>query len=119
MLEIENATSNHNTAQNNLAQAESQWQSNYDVLVVEQRHLSVEIRKSGVERESVAASIPKGAMSLYDSLLRQKDGLAVANVKKDMCQGCRLVLSSHELQRAKAADAIVQCSSCHRILCFG
>ena len=37
-------------------------------------------------------------------------------VERGMCQGCRLALSTMELQRARSARGVVQCSSCRRIL---
>ena len=69
------------------------------------------------ERDLTAPEIPPDLYGIYESLRRSKGGHAVARVARGMCQGCRLSLSTMELQRARASRAgIVQCSSCRRIL---
>ena len=53
---------------------------------------------------------------MYESLLKTRDGSAVAKVERGMCQGCRLTLPTLELQRARSSEGIARCGSCGRIL---
>lgn len=46
--------------------------------------------------------------------LREQKGTAVAVVEQGRCRGCRILLATTELQRAR--NGLVQCSSCGRIL---
>ena len=52
----------------------------------------------------------------YERLRINRQGYAVAKVEQGMCQGCRLTLPTHELQRARTAEDLVTCNSCGRIL---
>lgn len=88
---------------------------------VEQRELAIEIEKlketlTDLEhkRQLMLAAIPSPAADLYRQLREQK-GRAVARVDQGICGGCRISLSTSELQWARG-NRLVECSSCGRIL---
>lgn len=70
------------------------------------------------DRERVSADIPADLLALYDKLRAQYDGVAAAPLRYGRCNGCKLALSTVELNeiRATAADQIVRCEDCRRIL---
>ncbi len=70
------------------------------------------------DRERVAGEVPDDLMKLYDKLRGQYDGVAVAPLRYGRCNGCKLALSTMELNeiRAAAADEVVRCEDCRRIL---
>ncbi|SIO89950.1 zinc ribbon domain-containing protein [Nocardiopsis sp. JB363] len=70
------------------------------------------------DRERVSGDIPDELMKLYDKLRDQYDGVAAAPLRYGRCNGCKLALSTMELNeiRAAAADEIVRCEDCRRIL---
>ncbi|WP_017588517.1 zinc ribbon domain-containing protein [Nocardiopsis ganjiahuensis] len=70
------------------------------------------------DRERVSADIPADLLALYDKLRAQYDGVAAAPLRYGRCNGCKLALSTVELNeiRAAAADEIVRCEDCRRIL---
>ncbi|MEU1377578.1 C4-type zinc ribbon domain-containing protein [Streptomyces triculaminicus] len=70
------------------------------------------------EREVVAASVPADLIKLYDKLRTQSGGVGAARLYQRRCEGCRLELNITELNevRAAAADAVVRCENCRRIL---
>lgn len=87
----------------------------------EQRELAIEIEKlkealTDLEhkRQLMLAAIPSPAVDLYRQLREQK-GRAVARVDQGICGGCRISLSTSELQWARG-NRLVECSSCGRIL---
>jgi predicted nucleic acid-binding Zn-ribbon protein len=82
-----------------------------------EQELGGELKKLRQSRDGVTPDIPPSAMSVYEGLRKTRDGVAVSRVVRLMCQQCRLTLPTMELQRARAAQTIVQCSSCQRILC--
>jgi predicted nucleic acid-binding Zn-ribbon protein len=51
----------------------------------------------------------------YDRLRASKGGLAVAEIRQRICQGCRVALTTSEEHRLRG-DALVTCSSCGRII---
>ena len=66
------------------------------------------------KRASLSAGIEPEAVRFYTGL-RERKGTAVARVEQGICRGCRISLSSAELQRIKGG-ALIECSSCGRIL---
>jgi uncharacterized protein len=69
------------------------------------------------ERAKTVGAITAPALALYDRLRqRMPDGIAVAEVVQGRCEGCRTSPPSAEIQRARHAEAPVQCSACQRIL---
>ncbi|GAB3708726.1 zinc ribbon domain-containing protein [Nocardiopsis oceani] len=70
------------------------------------------------DRERVAGEVPDDLLALYDKLRVQYDGVAAAPLRYGRCNGCKLALSTMELNeiRATAADEVVRCDDCRRIL---
>ncbi|GAA3370902.1 hypothetical protein GCM10020367_19390 [Streptomyces sannanensis] len=70
------------------------------------------------EREVVAGSVPADLLKLYDKLRTQQGGIGAAKLYQRRCEGCRLELNIIELNeiRAAAADKVVRCENCGRIL---
>ena len=70
------------------------------------------------DRERGSAEIPADLLALYDKLRAQYDGVAAAPLRYGRCNGCKLALSTVELNeiRATAADEVVRCEDCRRIL---
>lgn len=70
------------------------------------------------EREVVAGSIPADLLKLYDKLREKEGGVGAAKLFQRRCEGCRLELNITELNdvRKAAADAVVRCENCRRIL---
>ena len=70
------------------------------------------------DRERVVLDVPGDLLDFYDKLRSQYDGLAVAPLRYGRCDGCKLALSTVELNeiRVAAADRITRCENCRRIL---
>lgn len=78
--------------------------------------LTAELAELRRAREEATPQLPADTLSTYESLLRSKNGHAVARVERSVCQGCRMTLPSMEVQRAKLSSRAVLCSNCGRIL---
>ena len=76
--------------------------------------------QAGVEadRADVAAQIPADLLTLYEKIRADHGGVGAAHLHRGSCQGCRLELPPHELERirAAAADEVMRCEECRRIL---
>ncbi|MFF3558490.1 zinc ribbon domain-containing protein [Streptomyces sp. NPDC002574] len=70
------------------------------------------------EREIMAGSVPADLLKLYEKLRAQSGGVGAARLYQKRCEGCRLELNITELNevRAAAADTVVRCENCRRIL---
>ena len=82
----------------------------------EERELTEELAMLRASREGLLPAMPANLLPLYESLRKSKSGLAVARVEGGTCAGCRLALTTQEMQRARMGQHVVQCSSCGRIL---
>ncbi|MEU4096112.1 C4-type zinc ribbon domain-containing protein [Streptomyces sp. NPDC026673] len=70
------------------------------------------------ERDIIAGSVPADLLKLYDKLRAQSGGVGAARLYQKRCEGCRLELNITELNevRSAAADEVVRCENCRRIL---
>ncbi|MET9619454.1 MULTISPECIES: C4-type zinc ribbon domain-containing protein [unclassified Streptomyces] len=70
------------------------------------------------ERELIAGSVPADLLKLYEKLREQQGGVGAARLYQRRCEGCHIELNITELNevRAAAADTVVRCENCRRIL---
>ena len=116
MVELEDLESARVEAQNRLKRLEKERKAELVDLKKTEDRLKGELDEMRRTRDGVAPQIPPAALSVYETLRKSLNGYAVARVERAMCQGCRLTLSTLELQRSRSSQGIVQCSSCRRIL---
>ncbi|GAB3211936.1 zinc ribbon domain-containing protein [Marinactinospora thermotolerans] len=69
-------------------------------------------------RARVAAEIPDDLLALYTRLREQHNGVGAAALRYGRCEGCKLALSTAELNEIRAAlsDEVLRCEECRRIL---
>jgi predicted nucleic acid-binding Zn-ribbon protein len=74
--------------------------------------------KAQTARASVMAGLPDDLLALYDRVRAQSGGLGAAPLRRGQCLGCRVQLSTVDLNaiRAAAPDEVVRCEECRRIL---
>jgi predicted nucleic acid-binding Zn-ribbon protein len=117
MSELEDAEGAMNAAKDALDALDSSWRDEQAELLRQQETLRGELARLEERRQEQSRIIDSSTLRLYDSLRSAHQGRAVAKVERGMCQGCRISLPMTLLQRARSSgDALVQCSSCERIL---
>jgi predicted nucleic acid-binding Zn-ribbon protein len=69
------------------------------------------------KRVTVAADVPADVLALYDKI-RASSGVGAAMLRGGRCEGCHLSLNTVDLNaiKATAADEVVRCEECRRIL---
>ena len=69
-------------------------------------------------RKPLAADLPADLVTLYDKIRESSGGLGAALLRSGRCGGCRIELSGGERARVKAAaaDDVVRCDECRRIM---
>ena len=110
------AQTRHEELTAQLAGRERVWEAAESQLEARRDQLAEEIEEFTRERGEASEAVPEGDLSLYESLLSRKGGVAVVRVNRGVCQGCRVRLPLRELSRLRSSDGLVLCSSCGRIL---
>lgn len=79
--------------------------------------MDVELGRLRSERAGLAGAAPSAVMELYESLRKDKGGVAAGRLEGSICGGCHLALSESERQEAAETDP-ARCPHCRRILVF-
>ena len=119
MVGIEEAEKTLTKGQKVLGTLEAQADRQTTELAEEESSLVSQLKILTSERDSNANQIDSKLVYRYETLRKSKNGRAIAKVEREMCQGCRIKLTTSELQRIQMATDLIQCDSCHRILYFG
>ncbi|MBV8302013.1 MAG: hypothetical protein JOY68_08850 [Candidatus Dormibacteraeota bacterium] len=77
--------------------------------------LEEDIAADDTERQRLFDSLPSAERALY-TRVAARHRPAVVSIAGDACGGCHLPLSMEERRAVRAAERVVQCSSCDRIL---
>ena len=76
-----------------------------------------ELDEKLAKRAEYAKSLPPGPLSVYERVLRGREGKAVVGVEGNrMCGGCQMSIVPNDLTRLQRGGEIVSCRSCERIL---
>jgi len=69
-------------------------------------------------RAAVVPDIPADLLALYEKIRATSDGVGAAALYRGRCEGCHLTLNPGDLRsiREAAADAVLRCEECRRIL---
>jgi uncharacterized protein len=74
--------------------------------------------KATAARATAAGDVPADLVALYDKIRASSGGLGAAPLRRGQCGGCRVMLSTVDLNeiRAAAPDEVIRCEECRRIL---
>jgi predicted nucleic acid-binding Zn-ribbon protein len=114
MDQVEQATTGVDTLRNELKILENEWQSRQQQLSADSEQFKTTLSDLNHKRQLLSGRLDSEMIELYQDLKKRK-GQAVAKVEQGVCRGCRILLPTTELQRARS-DNLVRCSSCGRIL---
>jgi len=114
MTQVELTTVTVATLGSELKTLEAEWHSQQQQLSTEMKQLKTILLELKHKQQLLSAKIAPQAVEFYHELKKQR-GTAVAKVEQGICRGCRISLSTAELQKARTGS-LVQCSSCGRIL---
>lgn len=82
------------------------------------REIDAAATATSAERADSARDIGPDLLGLYDKVREAQGGIGAAALHQRRCQGCRLELAGNELGRVRqaAADEVLRCENCRRIL---
>lgn len=97
-------------------QLENQRRADVSALTAKVEDARGKLRALSPQRSEITAEIPPAVLHRYETLRSSKGGTAVARVERGLCSGCRMALSTSELQRVRSAADPMSCGSCRRLL---
>lgn len=119
MLDMESSEKEIGVIEKTLEDVDSQLKQQYSVLFSEESEKKTEIDRLNQERKAVLDQINPENLSLYQSLRKNKKGIALATIEDGCCTVCGSTLTPADCQTAKSPTKMATCSSCGRILYAG
>lgn len=113
---IDEATAQVRGLQESLAREAAEWESTQQAARARKAETEAALASFQDQRTALSEQIDAAARSSYESLRRQKGGVAVAQVQQRTCQACRVALTPAQEQRARIGADLITCHSCGRIL---
>lgn len=105
-------------AERALADEEKRVGSEKAALAAERETIDADLTRLASERKNAAAAVDGRTLALYEQLLKNRKGLAMAQMTGEICLACHVRMRPHVAQQIRRNDSIVQCDSCQRILYF-
>ncbi len=102
-----------------LQRVEAAWNTEQERLRSERSVAEQESARLEQDRLSRSQGMDASSLDLYEMLRQMRQGRAVARIERGSCQGCRITLPTHVVQRVRGQVKLVQCPSCERILVAG
>jgi predicted nucleic acid-binding Zn-ribbon protein len=116
MEQLEASTAQAAELESSLRQETTAWEALQGRTKSQLAEAEAALARLTAERASVTGQLAPAEQSTYETLRRQKGGMAVAQVHQRTCQACRVGLTPSQEQRARQGHEIVTCHSCGRIL---
>ena len=120
MVDMEETQSLRDEASETFEQIDGQRNRQVAELGARRKELESELPELHRERQEFSSEYPQSILGVYEAVRRSRGGQGAALMdSRGLCGGCRLTVTSAEMQRVRASREIVQCGSCSRILVFG
>jgi uncharacterized protein len=119
MLAVEEAEAQEKVANSTLTQAQAAFAEKSAGWLGQKDLLTHTFDRLQAERAPALSLVGKDSLQMYELLRKRKSGVAVTTVKDGSCSVCGATIRPSELQAARAAQELVFCNSCGRILYAG
>ena len=68
------------------------------------------------DREEKVTHIPRELLKPYEKVRQARNGIGVAAIKNNACQGCFMELPPQVISETKLGHRLVTCENCNRLL---
>ena len=119
MLALDEAEAENQAALEDLERVRAEIAQRNKDLTSEQAGLIQDVNRMEAERQAAVNGIPEEDLNLYETLRKQRRGIAVAKVSDKTCAACGSTLSSALLHAARSPNQLTRCERCGRILYAG
>lgn len=116
MIAMEAAEADLDERRTRLAQIESLWRADQASLEAEKEHLEARLLELESERADQRLRINSRELAIYDELKADLGGVAVARLKQDVCQFCRVNVPTGVARAVQRGEGMHYCPTCGRLL---
>lgn len=113
--EVDEAKNGYQKASRMLSLQEKSWKAEQASMTEEQSKLEAEVADLRAKRESQVKGISPADLSLYDQTRKAHKGQAVAMMRNNMCEACRVGIPTRQATDVRAGN-VVRCPNCGLIL---
>jgi hypothetical protein len=119
MIGIEGEEAELVERQARLRQIQSSWEQEQASLQAEREKLQAELAALDDERDAVRGTIGSSTLAMYDDLRERHGGVAVAPLKRGICQACGVDVPTSLARSVERGEGTNVCPICNRILISG
>lgn len=119
MMAVEEGEAQEKTTQLALNLARANFMERSSGWIGQKDHFTRDLERLTTERNTALVLASKDNLLIYTQLRKRKSGIAVTTIKDGACSTCGTTIRPSEQQAARAAQELVYCSSCGRILYIG
>lgn len=116
MNDIEEMKKAIKTTQNEIKIAESELDGFIKAVEVDVKKVDDEIKSVEEKKNSLLGTLETQGRQHFERLIKNKDGIAVANVINNVCKSCNYTVTAQTINLLLAGNEIVFCNSCGRML---
>jgi predicted nucleic acid-binding Zn-ribbon protein len=118
MITIEEEEAELAERQARLRQIETSWRDDQASLQAEKGELEQRLAELGEERDGMQARSGAADLALYDDLCQGQGGIAVARLRRGICQACGVDVPTSMARAVERGEVMHYCPICNRLL-FG
>ena len=119
MGEVEDLEAATNRGAEQVRAFEAQRNAEREARTTEYQTLRARLQQLQGIREQLRSALPRGELALYDELRSKKAGIALAPMKDNACQICRVTVPALKAYTVATGEGVVTCEGCGRILYQG
>jgi predicted nucleic acid-binding Zn-ribbon protein len=102
--------------------AEDEFREAERALLAQAKEIEERLKQRRAMRDVLAREVDGEVLSVYDRVREARKGTGIATITVDaegehFCAACQMTVPIQEVAQALAAEKVVQCRSCNRILC--
>lgn len=116
MESIEELESNQESRLGEISEGKNDLEDKNDRLASDLNQYKLELKQLEEERELQERKIDKKDLDRYDILIQKHQGKALARVVDDICEACRVIISSAQRGHLYNPGTMVYCENCGRLL---
>ena len=87
-------------------------------LAQQRQRLEQQLQSCTEKRAELARELPTQVISLFETVVRLRKGIAVVEARNGRCTSCQVRLRPQLFNDLRSNETLIQCESCHRFLYF-